>query len=403
MRRRTPGLVLALAGGLLLLGTPGAADEAQHDDHGWWWRAQTGALDVPPPPFVPEDGLAVGRDADGATAISALRFEVGVDTLATATLTLVEDDEQSGELAELRACAVTTSWSGAEAGVWDERPEADCDAGQAGGVRDDDSGTWEFDVSLLAEDGVVDVVVLPDAGGDEPDDGQDAPLPADSATADEEEGGAPFQVAFEPPDDDALEVGGGVGGDFDGGGGFEADDGFEDDDHDAAPATGGSDQADDDGAPEVADSNGLDTAPSTSSGSDESGDEQQRPAAPEVADTEGGEPPADDAVALTPPDEGGEVGDEGVVAAPVGFGGQGARRLAGLVSLAALVVAAVLFLSDRGAVVAGIPGLRPSRIVRPDVARSRLPELSPGHRGGQDAVGGIGRFVRSREGDPPSL
>jgi hypothetical protein len=96
----------------------------------------------------------VARDVDGATAISALRFEVGADDVAGATLTLVEDGAQGGELAELRVCVASTTWSGAEAGVWDERPQADCAAGQATGLRDEENGVWEFDVGLLVEDGV---------------------------------------------------------------------------------------------------------------------------------------------------------------------------------------------------------------------------------------------------------
>lgn len=402
MRRWAPAFVLTLVAGLLLVGAPGAADEAQHDDHGWWWRAQTGALDLPPPPFVPEDGLAVARDVDGATAVSALRFEVGAVDVVGATLTLVEDGQQGGELAELRACVAATAWSGAEAGVWDERPEADCEAGQATGLRDEENGAWEFDVSVLVEDGVLDVVLLPHAGGDEPDEGQDPPLSPGTTTADEG-GGPPFQVAFEAPGDDALEVGGGFGDDFDGDG-FD-EDVFDDEEFDDEGELGERDAGEGQAAPDVAEPRSLDTGPSPASQPDEPQEEPRASSPPEVAGPEADEETrADDPVALAPPDESREVDDDQVVAAPVGFGGERGRLLAGLMSLAAVVAAAVLMLGDRVPSVAGIAGLRTSRIVRPDVARSNLPGLSLHAEGTvQGVVGGLGRFALPREGDPPSL
>jgi hypothetical protein len=402
MRRWGPASVLTLVMGLLLVGAPGVAGEAQHDDHGWWWRAQTGALDLPPPPFVPEDGLAVARDVDGATAISALRFEVGADDVAGATLTLVEDGAQGGELAELRVCVASTTWSGAEAGVWDERPQADCAAGQATGLRDEENGVWEFDVGLLVEDGSLDVVLLPDVDDAEPDDAQEPPLSPGASTA-EEEGGPPFQVAFEAPDDEALEVGGGFGDDFDADG-FD-EEAFEDEDLDDGGEVGERDAAGTESPPDVAEPRALDTGPSPSPQPDEPQEEPRASSPPEVAGPEASEQArAEDPVALAPPDERSTVDGDQVVAAPVGFGGERGRLLAGLMSLAAVVAAAVLMLGDRVPSVAGIAGLRSSRIVRPDVARSNLPGLSS-HREGtaQGVVGGLGRFARPREGDPPSL
>lgn len=411
MRRRGPVLAAVVLAGLLLPGTAVVAQEAEHQEHGWWWRAQTGALDLPPPPFVPEGGLAVGQDVDGPTAVSALRFGLPEDDVVAATLVLEVEDEQGGEVAAIRACRAAGSWSAAEAGVWDERPEGDCEAGHVSGTRDEESEVWEFELDLLVEDGVLDVVLLPDAQDDGADEGEQAPLPAGTSTAQEEEeeeqGGAPFQVSFAPPDDESLEVSGGVGG-FDGGG-FE-DGGFEgaEDGGDGAggqETTGGAATSGPDPSEEVAEPGGFGTAPAPSSDPEGADDgEAGRAPAPEIAGADAEDrDTADDGATLAPPDGSARGGDEEVVAAPVGVGGPRARQVAGLVSLVSLLAAALLFLSDRGASLAGIPGLRRSRIVRPEVASSRLPSLAPQGRGAQAAVGGIGRFVRPREGDPPSL
>ena len=394
-------LALVVGAGLLLLGAPVAAEEAVHDEHGWWWRAQTGALDLPRPPFVPEDGLAVGQDVEGPTAVSALRFEVGEDDVVSATLVLEVDSEQGGEVAEVRACRAATSWSGTEAAAWDERPEADCEAGQVSGMRDEDNELWAFEVGPLLEDGVLDVVLLPDADGDEPDDAAETPLPTETSAA-QQEGGAPFQLSFEAPHDGSLDVGGGFD-DFDADG-FDDANGFEEEGFNEAGAPPEPETGEQDPPEQVADPGELDTAPAPTGA--EADDEPREAQAPEVADPDAQQqdPPAEEVVELTQPEDSAQATDEGVAAAPVAFGGDGARQVAGLVSLATLLAAAILFLSDRGTSLAGIPGLRNSRIVRPEVAQSRLPRLVPqSQQGAQGTVGGIGRFVRPREGEPPPL
>lgn len=397
MRRRLRGFALILSAGLLLVAAPAVAEEPQLDDHGWWWRAQTGATDLPPPPFVPEDGLAVAREVDGPYATAAIRYRVGDAEVTAATLTLEVANEQGGDVAAIRACPAGQSWSGASAGTWDERPEADCDAGEVAGQRDEENELWEFEVGLLAEDGMVDLVLLPAEEADDAGDGDQDPF---SGTAPDGRAGAPFQVAFEPPQEDSLETSGGLSGDFDGG--FEDDD-FGDDGEDTGDDDAAGDSAGAGTSPERSDPVALDTSEANGSAGGSDGPSEAR--APDVADSADpdaeqvtDEPPGDSA---QPAPEVANGSDDGVAVAPVGFGDDRGRQLAALVSLLAVAAAAFLFLSERGMATGGIPGLRSSRIVDAEVARQRLPAGIAGGEG--ERLGGLGRFVRPREGEPHSL
>lgn len=405
MRRRHRGLALALCAGLLLVAAPAFAEAPQLDDHGWWWRAQTGATELPPPPFVPEGGLAVSREVDGPSAIAALRYEVGDGDITAATLTLEVASEQGGDVAAIRACPAAERWRGAAAGKWDERPEADCDAGKVNGSADEGHEVWEFDVGLLADDGVIDLVLLP---AEEAEDSDQAPLPGSSS---EEGAGAPFQVAFEPPQDDSLETSDGVGGDFDGG--FDGGD-FGDDEEASADAqqganaersaAGGGDDARQGSAPELSDAAPFDTSSDSGTSSGGGGEAREVPppdvagAEPEVDRSTGDMGPGD--LEQPAPEVAGDA-DEAVAVAPVGFGDDRGRQVAALTSLLAAAAAAFLLMGERGTAATGIPGLRSSRIVRPEVAGQRLPAHVSGDGG--ERLGGLGRFVRPREGEPPSL
>ncbi|MBW3665072.1 MAG: hypothetical protein KY469_18410 [Actinobacteria bacterium] len=171
-RRLVPPL---LAAALVLL--PGAATAAAAVDAvGWWWRAQTGIVGLPPPPNVPEGGLAVGTAPDGATAIGGVRFVLTDETPLTLTLTVAD---QQG-IASLVACPSSVRWSSAHAGAWPSRPAPACDLGEAPGELSEDGATWMFDVSGFPAEGVLDAIIVP--AGDP---------------------GA-FQVSFEPPDASAL-------------------------------------------------------------------------------------------------------------------------------------------------------------------------------------------------------
>lgn len=162
---------------------------------GWWWRVQQapvappeqplGALPVtaePPEPTEPPE-LMVASAPDGATAIAAVRFAVGLDRAAT-TLTLAVREEVLGEAARIVACPATGPWEPARGGAWSDRPEHDCGRAAVSGVRAADGGEWSFAVEPLVAGDTLDVVLVPDAA-------DDGVFPT-------------FQVSFHPPNEQSL-------------------------------------------------------------------------------------------------------------------------------------------------------------------------------------------------------
>lgn len=382
--RTTRGLiVVALTCLVWVAGLP-ALGAGSLEDHGWWWRV-AGLSGLPSPPWVPEDGLAVARDVEGPSAIAALRYDVG-DDVSMATLTLEVSSEQGGETAGIRACPARARWRGADAGDWEHRPGAGCDAGEAPGERDDEGETWTFDVGHLVDDGTLNIILLP--GEAETPEGAPPEPGADAAQEDDE--GPPFQVAFEPPTDDSLEASEGFGlddteDDFDSDG-FASDEAFSEDPKQSGPPEGGADS----GAPMPSGSGPQQSL---------SGGGPTDAPAPEVA---GADEPAEesDEVRLMPPeaaDQQPRAGDGTAAAAPAGFGQDRGRQTAAGIALLTAVAAAMLWLSPGG--VAGLHGLRQSLIVRPEVASS----LGAAAAGGSGASGGLGRFAKPREGAPPPL
>lgn len=184
--KRTARLMLpaALCASLLVTGAPSASAAVLESD-GWWWRAQVGLLvELPPPSYVPEDGLYVAGAPDGPAAVAAVRFRLDEDELDP-LLTLVVAEDRGGEAAPLQACINTDAWSPRRAGVWDDRPPHDCEEGSVDGVRADDGGTWTFALGDMVRGERVDVTIL--AG--QLADGQ---------------GWAAFELAFEPIDHTSL-------------------------------------------------------------------------------------------------------------------------------------------------------------------------------------------------------
>ena len=175
--------VLLLATALAVMLQPANAAEAEAV--GWWWRAQTGlVVDVPPPPTAPAGGMVVSAGPDGPTAVGAVRFLLGSGEQARL---LRLDVEGTLGTPTLLACPSAVQWAPVEAGRWEARPALACDLAQSPGVANEDGTAWSFDVSAFAVDGVLDVVVLPDApeGEVRPD---------------------AFEVRFAPLADDALSL-----------------------------------------------------------------------------------------------------------------------------------------------------------------------------------------------------
>lgn len=161
------GLVLApvlLATSAHAAVDPGAVRGASVVQTGWW-----NALNEPPPdnpltppppppaPDVPAGTLpvsTVGGDPKRISAIEiALEADPGsvVDKLELAIAeSATKNVTANAEKAAIEACPVTElSWVGGENIPWKNRPEFDCEAGSAKGVRDD-KGVWRFDLTSIA-------------------------------------------------------------------------------------------------------------------------------------------------------------------------------------------------------------------------------------------------------------
>jgi hypothetical protein len=173
------GLAMAAAGVMMLPASAGANGATKY---GWWYEANAGLPVVPPPPpEVPPDGLLVQNGFDGPTAISALTFSVpsgaqlGPMTLKIAgTPTITQ-----GPIACFLSPA-SAGYKAAEGGWWKDRPSYDCKKAQTIGSVDAHRTAASFNVDPFLANGTVAVVIL--AGG-----------PAD-------------QIAFQKPDDSALQI-----------------------------------------------------------------------------------------------------------------------------------------------------------------------------------------------------
>jgi hypothetical protein len=386
---RTRGLVVVVLTTLLWVAALPALGAGSLEDHGWWWRVAS-LSGLPSPPWVPEDGLAVARDVEGDSAIAAVRYEVG-DDVSMATLTLEVASEQGGQTAAIRACPARARWRGADAGDWEHRPGADCEAGEALGERDEEGETWTFDVGMLIDEGALNVILLPAAEAETPE----AAPPAAAGPSSAEDGeGPPFQVAFEPPSDDSLEASEGFGDD----GGFD-DGGFDDDgdfDGEGLEDDGGAPEPEEAGPPDVGAESGA-SFDSDPGGGQPPSDGPTEAAAPEVADADEPAPESDDDVELVPPETADEAQEDEAAMAPVGFGQDRGRQAAAAVAFMTAVAAVMVWLGPGGAG-AGLAALPRALVVRPEVAA-----LLGTAAGGEGASGGLGRFAKQRSGSPPPL
>ena len=385
-------LLVAAAGGLVVAATP-ADDQPQFEDAGWWWRAQDGPVELPAPENVPEGGLMIqGVLGDEAGAVAAVRFS-GADGATRLVLEMTDEDLAADEVAAIVACPAVDSWTGGdEPGRWEERPEADCDAGEVQGVRDGATATWRFDVGLLVDGDALDVVLQPGGEPQEPEEFEgEALLPSlgdlEGAPA------PPFAVTFDAPRDDNLEAtGAATGDDFDVPDPEEAIDTPDPGDADA-PAD---DQLDDgpDGAPEAGME--LDEAPRPEAG-DAAGDAPQDAEAPQVADQpeeQAGSPPPTELRDQQPAPE--------LAAGPASFSQDPVRQVAALVAALSLLAAAAPWgMGAAGARGGVLTQLRRSQLVRPDVAAATLGAAQAA--GPEAEPRGVGRFARPRTEDPPAL
>lgn len=175
-RRLLLGLLVIGAG---LQGSASPGEAASLTTAGWWWRAQTGAVGLPPPPHVPANGLSVGNAPDGPSAVAATRFALSGDE-SSPVLTLTVAEQFASGAVGLVACPAGSPWFGAQAGNWEDRPEARCDSAAINGVTSADGTSWTFVLAGMGAEGAVDVVILPAEGSD------------------------PFELSFEAPNAASL-------------------------------------------------------------------------------------------------------------------------------------------------------------------------------------------------------
>jgi hypothetical protein len=218
----TAGLLFGLAAVPLL---PAGADAPS--EYGYWSKAQTPGspnpsipvpptVPVPPPEqVVPAGGMYVALASNTSTpdptqvpsptepaAVSALRFYVTPGSEVTLSLSVADGQDVDGPPQAnhppyvVDACTVDTQalpWDPPDgAGRWEDRPVWDCDSSSTPSVVEEDGQrlSWELGTAFEAQEGIIDVVLVP-RGVQDPND----PTKVDPI---------PFQLGFAPPDDQAL-------------------------------------------------------------------------------------------------------------------------------------------------------------------------------------------------------
>lgn len=216
------GLLLGLAAVPLI---PAAADAPS--EYGYWTKAQTPGspnpsipvpptVPVPPPEqVIPAGGMYVALASNTSppepdkvpsptepAAVSALRFYVTPGSEVQLSLGLAEGQDADGPPQAnhppyvVDACTVNTealAWDPPEGGGrWEDRPTWDCDTTSTPSIVEEDGQrlSWELGTAFEATEGIIDVVLVP-RGVQDPQD----PTKVDPV---------PFQLAFAPPDDQAL-------------------------------------------------------------------------------------------------------------------------------------------------------------------------------------------------------
>lgn len=369
MKRRLLGIaavIAAVAGTVVLVAVP-SVGAATLDDAGWWSRVVTHdpVSNSPQPlpvenPTVPDTvpvGAVVGPDqfvvegtAEGATAITALRWTLPTtESLPTLTLPVAEGSVIPPNAVVL-ACRAAVAWKLPQTlpGRWETKPTTDptkC----INGVVAADGASITFGVQALVTRGVLDLVLVP---------GRNPDIPREAGQA----SGSVMRWVFATPGTDALEVVTGTG--------FDEGAGSVDVTLPTLPNIGGT---------------GSSVALPTSGGSLPS----SSPSRPDV--TSSGDSSGVAAPSLGPEDLGDYVPrpDEALLAAAE-RAAQRSRNTGVVLLLLAAACAAWAYFSAPGAEAATI-GL--GRFAAP------VPAASPA----EPVSGGLGRFARTRREPPVPL
>jgi hypothetical protein len=136
---------------------------------------------------VPSDGLYVENGFNGPSAISALSFSVPAGAqLGPMTLKVAGSPTISQPPLACTLSATSAGYKPAEEGSWSDRPSYDCKKAQSTGSVDANKTTVTFNVDPFLINGTVSVVILA--------------------------GGSADQIAFQKPDESALQVNSGDAG-----------------------------------------------------------------------------------------------------------------------------------------------------------------------------------------------
>lgn len=180
MRRRLRKLLvvpMVVAAWVALAAPPVPAETPEAT--GWWWKGNvTPLLPTPKPPTVPPGGLYVAGDPTGRAGVSALRLTISTDSSIGAVTLRVASTQGTPAI---QACPSPITWTPEEGGPMSSAPPDDCASGSVNGSYDQPSSTVSFEVSPFVIEGMLNIVLVPQAG-------------------------AVFQTSFEKPGDDTVLV-----------------------------------------------------------------------------------------------------------------------------------------------------------------------------------------------------
>jgi hypothetical protein len=251
---RTGAAVFLASAGVVGFWPAAHAGADAPDGRGYWAEAaQSGGVTQPtapsgapaaPPSFVPSNGLYVAYSPEaGPTAISAVHFNIGdersglmvlrvhdatnavtvpppPDTIrdtegslpGDATTTTTTNPPPNTVVAHVAACVTTSTWKPTqpnEVGAWPDRPAYDTDKCVIGNFSTD-GYTVSFDVGpfLQKSTGVYDFAIVPDPGVRPltPDTTTTSIDPNASSPSVNPPNNTPFQISFEEPGEEALQL-----------------------------------------------------------------------------------------------------------------------------------------------------------------------------------------------------
>jgi hypothetical protein len=166
----------------------GDSGSTRLDAAAWWYKPNQGGLTAPAPPTVPDGGLLVQGQPDGASAIAGLHFTVAKGQGSPIlTLTIASETDSPDGPPIIGACLAGAAWSGSGEQQWGSAPPTDCSL-SIQGILSNDKKSYTFALSPLVLDNDLDVILVP---------GTVQGRPAQVA-------GSTFSIAFNKPTDASL-------------------------------------------------------------------------------------------------------------------------------------------------------------------------------------------------------